>query len=134
MYRGKFKMFDTEKGFGFIAAPEFPGNIFCHTRSIWLPPGEFPSPGDECEFDVGHDRLGRPVANNVRVTRRAETSPAAEPAGRQQYPTRQMRAEPSAYPTALERDRVRHFDRRGRRDALRRDAEKLWVHPGMDDV
>jgi hypothetical protein len=26
----------------------------------WLPPGEYPSPGDECTFDVGHDSLWPP--------------------------------------------------------------------------
>jgi cold shock CspA family protein len=88
MYRGKFKMFDTEKGFGFIVAPEFPANIFCHTKNIWLPAGEYPSPGDECEFTAGYDKLGRPVANNVQITRRAPA--VADP--RRQYDDRMMMA------------------------------------------
>jgi cold shock CspA family protein len=88
MNRGKFKMFDTQRGFGFISTPEFPSGIFTHTKSIWLPPGEFPLPGDECTFDVGHDRLDRPVANNVRITRRA---PAVVDPGRQ-YEDRMLSA------------------------------------------
>ena len=93
MYRGKFKMFNTQKGFGFISSLEFPGNIFTHTNSIWLPPGEFPSGGDECTFDVGSDRYGRPVATNVQITRRVEDHAARvhhlEPE-RRQYQTRVM--------------------------------------------
>jgi cold shock CspA family protein len=108
MYRGKFKMLNNEKGWGFITAPEFPSNIFCHTKSIWLPPGEYPSPGDECTFDVGHDSLGRPVANNVQITRRA---PAVADPGRQ-YDDRMMTA----------------------RRRVRERAEKLWHHPGADEV
>jgi cold shock CspA family protein len=73
MNLGTFKMFNAEKGFGFILAPNFPGgNVFCPRRNVLLPPGEYPQPGDECTFEVGHDALGRPVANEVALTRRAE--------------------------------------------------------------
>jgi cold shock CspA family protein len=148
MYRGKFKMFNTQKGFGFIFAPEFPGNIFTHTKSIWLSPGEFPCEGDECTFDVGSDRLGRSVANNVRITRRAEPAepqryqPRDErpyvqrPGERRQYSTRQLRAEqPVEFePSALRRDRDRHRDLRTRRDRGAAERERIWSHPGADGL
>jgi cold shock CspA family protein len=106
MYRGQFKMFNTGKGYGFIASSEFPQNIFCHTKSIWLPPGEFPSAGDECIFTVGQDRLGRAVANNVKImSRRAPT--AVDHPG-QQYDDRMMSA----------------------RRRVRERAERLWTHEG----
>jgi cold shock CspA family protein len=67
MYRGQFKMWNVGRSYGFIYAPEFPQNIFCHTKNVHLPPGESPVEGDSCTFDVGHDSLGRACANNVRL-------------------------------------------------------------------
>ena len=136
MYRGKFKMFNTQKRFGYISSLEFPGNIFTHTNSIWLPPGEFPSGGDECTFDVGSDRYGRPVATNVQITRRVEDHAARvqhlEPE-RRQYQTRVMHAErPIEFePSAVERDRQRHRGLRAQRDK-RAQAERLFTIPGAN--
>jgi hypothetical protein len=49
-----------------------------------------------------------------------------------------MRAGPAADPTALEleRDRVRHFDHRSRRDALsaRERAERIFTIHGADEA
>ncbi|HEX4616521.1 MAG TPA: cold shock domain-containing protein, partial [Stellaceae bacterium] len=103
--RGKFKTFDTQKGFGFISAPEFSGNIFAHTKSIHLPPGEFPSAGDECTFDVAEDRQGRPRAVNVRVIR-DEQPYTQRPGEARVYQTRVMHAkQPVEFePAALTRD------------------------------
>ena len=136
MYRGKFKMFNTQKGFGFISSLEFPGNIFTHTNRIWRPPGEFPSGGDECTFDVGSDRYSRPVATNVQITRRVEDHAARvqhlEPE-RRQYQTRVMHAErPIEFePSAVERDRQRHRGLRAQRDK-RAQAERLFTIPGAN--
>jgi cold shock CspA family protein len=136
MHRGKFKMFDTQKGFGFIAAPEFPDNIFAQTKSIWLPPSEFPAAGDECTFDVGEDRLGRPVANDVRITR-DERPYVQRPGERRVYVTTVMHAEPGPVefgePSALARDRERHRDFRARRE-MRARAERIFTIHGADEV
>jgi cold shock CspA family protein len=125
--RGKFKMFDTQKGFGFISAPEFRGNIFAHTKSIWLQPGEFPREGDECTFDVGEDRLGRPCAVNVRVIR-DELPYVQRPGEARVYPTRVLRAERSVEfePAAIERDRQRHRNMRARRDSGAAERDRIW--------
>jgi cold shock CspA family protein len=135
MYRGQFVMFADGKGFGFIASPEFPDNVFAHTKSIHLPPGEFPSAGDECTFDVGHDRLGRPVANNIRITSRAlAAAPAAEAPARAyiDYPGRRRQylpSDPSDPGDAPMSGRARRARDRGAEE-----RDRIWSKPGDDEI
>jgi CspA family cold shock protein len=64
---GRLKIFDTERGFGFIRE-EGGGDIFLHVTSLFdhgVDPYTL-TKGDRLAFDVGRGRDGRPAATNVR--------------------------------------------------------------------
>lgn len=67
--RGKILWFNTHKQFGFIA-PDFGShnsdNIFFGRQSLPYDVQQL-NPGAVVSFDVGHDRQGRSVANNLRL-------------------------------------------------------------------
>ena len=71
---GRLKIFDTERGFGFIRE-EGGGDIFMHVTALLencLDPYTL-TKGDCLAFDIGRGRDGRAAATNVR---RAEPSQA----------------------------------------------------------
>jgi cold shock CspA family protein len=139
-------MFNPDKNYGFIR-PETAhpasrdANLFVHGSAVLEAPGIGLQKGDTVEFQTDHDRTGRPRAVNVRLIK----------PDRQRYPTRHLTAEqppePRPYfqrgdarrvyvePAALDRDRERVHPRdHNRRADLRRRAERLWSHPGADEV
>lgn len=64
--QGTLKVWDDDRGFGFIEPEEGGERIFVHIKSI----GEIatrPQPGDRVSFDVGKGRDGRPAAENVAI-------------------------------------------------------------------
>ena len=132
--KGVVKLFDSQRGFGFLEHPDFPDGVFCHAKAVHLPPGEYLRQGQEVTFNIGRDRQGRPRAENVQPIGQETPNPGARPyaqlaGGRRVYDTRVMQAEPAA----IERDRQRRRDGRGRRDR-REAAERLWTHGGADEV
>jgi hypothetical protein len=90
-----------------------------------LPPGEYPAVGDECTFDPGHDALGRPVANEVKIIRRAEPQdathagmPYIQRGSHRQYIRADLTAE----------------DVQSLRSRARERAEEIFTIPGELDV
>ncbi len=64
---GRLKIFDTDRGFGFIRE-EGGRDIFMHVTALLencLDPYAL-TKGDRLVFDVGRGRDGRPAATNVR--------------------------------------------------------------------
>lgn len=69
--KGKVKMFDAKKGYGFIRA-EDGTDVFFHYSSIVMDGFKTANPGDEVEFTVAHAEKGL-RASDVKVTKSAET-------------------------------------------------------------
>lgn len=67
--KGKVKMFDAKKGYGFIRA-EDGTDVFFHYSSLMMEGFKTANPGDEVEFDVSNTEKGL-RASNVRITRKA---------------------------------------------------------------
>ena len=59
---GKVLLYNTDKGFGFIAAQ--PCNVFFHRSSI---EGEPPKAGDHVRYDAVQEGKASPRATTVRV-------------------------------------------------------------------
>lgn len=68
MPRGVVKWFNSEKGYGFIAA-DGGADIFVHYSSIQMEGFRVLTEGQEVEFDVMHGRDGRSQTSNVRPVR-----------------------------------------------------------------
>ncbi len=65
MAKGTVKWFNSQKGFGFIV-PETGGkDVFMHVSG--LSNGFTPADNQKVQFDMGEDRNGRPVAENVKA-------------------------------------------------------------------
>lgn len=67
--KGKVKMFDAKKGYGFIRA-EDGTDVFFHYSSLLMDGFKTATPGDEVEFDVSNTDKGLRAAN-VRITKKA---------------------------------------------------------------
>jgi cold shock CspA family protein len=134
-------MWNSEKNYGFVR-PETAhpasreDNLFFHGSSVLEAPGIDLKKGDAVEFQMDHDRTGRPRAINLKLVE-PENAPYIErPGERRQYPTRVMRAEvPVEFePAALRRDRGRRRDMRARWDSGAAERERIWSHPGADGL
>lgn len=76
--KGKVKMFDVKKGYGFIRA-EDNTDVFFHYSSIVMDGFKTATQGDEVEFDRTDTEKGL-RASNVKIVKHAETAPAPAPA------------------------------------------------------
>ena len=70
--KGKVKMFDAKKGYGFIKA-EDNSDVFFHYSSIVMDGFKTANPGDEVEFEVSKTDKGFRAAN-VKITKHAEAA------------------------------------------------------------
>lgn len=70
--KGKVKMFDAKKGYGFIRA-EDGSDVFFHYSSLVMDGFKTANPGDEVEFDVSNTEKGL-RASNVKIVKKAETA------------------------------------------------------------
>ncbi|HBR85578.1 MAG TPA: cold-shock protein [Firmicutes bacterium] len=67
--KGKVKMFDAKKGYGFIRAED--GNdVFFHYSSLMMDGFKTANPGDEVEFEVSSTDKGL-RASDVKITKKA---------------------------------------------------------------
>jgi cold shock CspA family protein/tetratricopeptide (TPR) repeat protein len=64
LHTGRIKMYNAEKGFGFITADDGTGDIFFHISSVQ--DIESPAPGIAVQYEVGEGRKG-PAAMNVQA-------------------------------------------------------------------
>ena len=62
--KGKVKMFNKEKGFGFITSEEGK-DVFFHYSELQVEGFKTAEPGEEVEFDVSESDRG-PRASNIR--------------------------------------------------------------------
>jgi CspA family cold shock protein len=62
-YVGTFKLWNTERGYGFIAPLERGRDVFAHCSA--LPLGVIPYAGMRVSYDLGTDKAGREMAVNV---------------------------------------------------------------------
>lgn len=62
--KGKVKMFNKEKGFGFITTEEGK-DVFFHYSELQVEGFKTAEPGEEVEFDVSESDRG-PRASNIR--------------------------------------------------------------------
>lgn len=76
MYKGTFKSFNRDRGFGFIENAGL-GDVFAHVKNCLVAPGTYPIAGDKCQFDLDQGHRG-PRAINVKITARAQPE---EPVG-----------------------------------------------------
>lgn len=74
--KGKVKMFDAKKGYGFIKA-EDGTDVFFHYSSIVMDGYKTATVGDEVEFTISHTEKGL-RASDVKVTKPAETTEAEQ--------------------------------------------------------
>ncbi len=72
--KGKVKMFDAKKGYGFIRA-EDGSDVFFHYSSLVMDGFKTANPGDEVEFDVSNTEKGL-RASNVKITKRVQSADA----------------------------------------------------------
>lgn len=70
--KGKVKMFDAKKGYGFIKA-EDNSDVFFHYSSIVMDGFKTANPGDVVEFEVSKTDKGFRAAN-VKITKHAEAA------------------------------------------------------------
>jgi cold shock CspA family protein len=107
--KGTVVHFNFEKYYGFIqpesAQLSKESNLFFHASFVLGQDAALIKEGVEVEFTSDHDRTGRPRAVDVRVIDRGQIAPADLP-----LPPRED----------------------SRRRERRREAEKLWNHPGKD--
>lgn len=68
--KGKVKMFDAKKGFGFIRA-EDNSDVFFHYSSLVMDGFKTANVGDEVEFDVSSTDKGL-RASNVKIIKHAD--------------------------------------------------------------
>lgn len=101
MRTGHVKVFDAEKGYGFIIASD--GNEI-YVAGDQVQTGALTS-GDLVEFEVADGERGRPAATSVKVTKSA---PQDNPVGR-------TMAAPATWDELEEIDRQRRMARRRRR-------------------
>jgi cold shock CspA family protein len=66
MEQGTIKRFDSERGFGFLACDFGGKDLFFHVRDFRAGFGIKPVPQARVQFEIGEDRSGRPMAQNVR--------------------------------------------------------------------
>lgn len=64
MATGKIKWFNNKKGFGFIAPDDGGNDVFVHTTGLNM---KEPREEQRVSFDLGRDRQGRTVAENVKA-------------------------------------------------------------------
>ena len=72
--KGKVKMFDAKKGYGFIRA-EDGSDVFFHYSSLVMDGFKTANPGDEVEFDVSNTEKGL-RASNVKITKHVQAAGA----------------------------------------------------------
>ncbi len=65
MATGIIKWFNITKGFGFIVPDTGGKDVFAHISG--MAPGFKPADGQKVTYDMGEDRAGRPVADNVQA-------------------------------------------------------------------
>jgi cold shock CspA family protein len=70
MYKGTFKSFNCDRGFGFIENAGL-GDVFAHVKNCLVAPGTYPIAGDKCQFDLEEGSRGK-RAVNIRITARAQ--------------------------------------------------------------
>jgi CspA family cold shock protein len=64
--RGKIKMWNMAKGYGFIARDDNSSDVFVHFRAFENLEGDTPGIGERVEFDIAVDQ-GRTKAVGVRL-------------------------------------------------------------------
>jgi len=64
--RGKVKLWNADRGFGFLACDDGSNDVFCHIRQV---EGGYEAldRGDGVEFEVAPGRDGRLAATKVRL-------------------------------------------------------------------
>ena len=67
MATGTVKWFNTEKGYGFIAAEEGGKDVFVHIRALQRSGLESLNENQKVTFDVAAGRDGREAAENVAL-------------------------------------------------------------------
>lgn len=69
MPTGTVKWFNPTKGFGFIASPDFPKDVFVHVTAVKTAGLETLDEGQQVEFELVPDRKdkNRSSAQNIRV-------------------------------------------------------------------
>jgi CspA family cold shock protein len=67
MLRGAVRMFDNQKGYGFIRMEGNPEDIFVHHREIRMEGYRALDPGDVVEFKLRRDAKGLKAFDVVRV-------------------------------------------------------------------
>ncbi|MBS0660439.1 MAG: cold-shock protein [Verrucomicrobia bacterium] len=65
--RGTVKWFNEKKGFGFITAPEFNGDIFVHYSVIQTDGFRTLQEGEPVEYELYTDEKGAKARNVVRL-------------------------------------------------------------------
>lgn len=70
--KGKVKMFDAKKGYGFIRS-ENGSDVFFHYSSLMMDGFKTANVGDEVEFECSNTEKGL-RASNVKITKKAESS------------------------------------------------------------
>jgi cold shock CspA family protein len=83
MYKGTFKSFNCDRGFGFIQNAGL-GDVFCHVKNCHVAPGTYPIAGEKCQFDLEEGSRG-PRAINVKITARAQPEQQPVGAGERSY-------------------------------------------------
>lgn len=65
--RGTVKWFNEKKGFGFITAPEFNGDIFVHYSVIQTDGFRTLQEGEAVEYELYTDEKGAKARNVIRL-------------------------------------------------------------------
>ena len=67
MLSGTVKLFNNQKGYGFIKTPSNEKDIFVHITAVQKSGLERIIEGQELSFEIIPDKVGRPEAHNLTI-------------------------------------------------------------------